>query len=305
MPNLSGERRASVKGNWMRAYEAKIALTICEGIAQGRTLNDICLDPERGGVRTGLVHPHTFTKWCQLIPALRDAYVEARRISATAFEEEALEAAREIRAEPESGTKVRAYEVSMGQLRWSASKRDPKNYGQQAGVNVQVPIQINTNLDLAPGAQTLSTDEYPDVFTIEAHVVERDAESDAENRGASDPQASEPPEEAASAPSLELLRGMEVFDPNTQVVIPIRENKKPKSTKKRKRKYEPDPPSERGDWSRRAAKRRERRNGGTDPLRFPRGHATGADSVQPDDADTPGHDARGNATGSHGSTAVD
>lgn len=284
MPNRSGEKRTRIKGQWLRAYEGKVALSICEQVAQGFTLNEICLDPEQGGVRKGLVHPNTFHRWCQVIPALADAYAQARKISAIALEEEALDAARDIRADPGSGTKVRAYEVSMGQLRWSASRRDPKSFGQQAGINVQVPIQINTNLDMAPGASGISTEEYPDVYTIEAQVVEPFAESDAENMAASSQQASEPGEDPASAPTsaLEPLRGLEVFDENTQVEIPLRDNKrqpKPKRKKRASNRNSTRERSSRGDWSRRAASRRKRSNGGIDPLRLPgpSGKGTGAE----------------------------
>lgn len=135
-----------------RNYNAKEARDICKAIAEGA-----CLGGKEGILRTG--NPEgfpsrpTFYRWLVEQPELRAAYRAAREISAHILEEEALQMAREIRGDPGNAQRVRAFDVAMNQLRWSAGKRNPREYSERGQINFTVPIQIITSLDLGqPGA---------------------------------------------------------------------------------------------------------------------------------------------------------
>jgi terminase small subunit-like protein len=147
----------------LSAYDPDKALGVCEEIAQGLLLKDICK-------RNGMPSPSTFRRWCVQHPELGRAFQAAIAISAAALEEEALGLAREIRASQKDGTQVRAFEVAIQQFRWSAARRDPAKYGDKSAVSVRVPIQINTTLDLgSEGAG--GTLEHPNIYGLEAKVV--------------------------------------------------------------------------------------------------------------------------------------
>lgn len=152
-------KRAVVK------YSPELGLLICQRIAEGETLEAIC--QEQGmPVRT------TFHRWVIAYPELGRAYAAARELSAYALEEEALEMGRRLTRDPGSAQKVRAYDIMMNQLRWSAARRNPRVFSEKGTVQVTVPIQINTSLDLNSLPQG-GTDEFPDIFKIdlEATVV--------------------------------------------------------------------------------------------------------------------------------------
>lgn len=137
--NLPVER---IGGRYVTQYNPEIALQIVERIAQGETLSKIC---EKG---SGFPHPVTFKRWVVNNPELAKALGAAKKLSAQSLEEEALDAAREIKSKQRDGTQVRAFEVLLQQLRWSAERRDPELYGSHASVAVRVPISIHTSLDM-------------------------------------------------------------------------------------------------------------------------------------------------------------
>lgn len=124
-----------------------MALAICERIAEGETLSAIC---SKG---SGMPSRQTFHRWVVRYPELSRAYAAARELSAHSLEEEALDMARELK-DPQKGRKkltpseVRAFDIAMNQLRWSAARRNPRVYSERGAINVTVPIQINTSLDL-------------------------------------------------------------------------------------------------------------------------------------------------------------
>jgi hypothetical protein len=138
----AGLPRERLGGRFVTKYEPDVALQILERIAEGETIAQVCA---KG---TGMPHPVTFKRWILNNPELAKAYDVALRLSAGSLEEEALDTAREIKRSQRDGTQVRAFEVLLGQLRWSASRRDPAKFGDKAPVNVRIPIQINTTLDL-------------------------------------------------------------------------------------------------------------------------------------------------------------
>jgi hypothetical protein len=155
--NLPAER---IGNRFVTTYQPEIALQIVEKVAEGQTINKIC---EKG---SGMPHPTTFKRWIVNHPELARAMDAARKLSAQSIEEEALDAAREIKKSQRDGTHVRAVEVLLQQLRWSMERRDPAQFGTKAPVNIRVPIQINTTLEM--GKDEGSIIEGKSIYTIEA-----------------------------------------------------------------------------------------------------------------------------------------
>ncbi len=153
----------------MTAYAPELAFKIVEHIAEGRTLKDICDNDD------GMPARQTFHRWVSATPELRKAYTAARELSAYAMEEEALDLGRELRKNPGTPQRVRAHEVSMNQLRWSAAKRNAGVFSEKANVSLVVPIQINTTLDMGGEAtDSLGTADHPNIYEIEATVEHED-----------------------------------------------------------------------------------------------------------------------------------
>lgn len=140
-----GLAKEKIGGRFVTKYDPALALEILELVAQGKTINAICQP------RSKFPHPVTFKRWVVNNPELARALDVARRMSAEAIEEEALDVARAIKQTQRDGTQVRAHEVLLQQLRWSAERRDPAKYGTRTPVSIRVPIQINTTLDMGKG----------------------------------------------------------------------------------------------------------------------------------------------------------
>lgn len=153
-----------VGGRYVTAYNPHVAMRIVERIAEGELLKDICAEGQ------GMPHRGTFHRWVVNNAELARAYGAARELSAQAMEEEAIDMARAIRKNPGTSVNVRAYEVAMNQLRWSAQRRDPSKYGDKAQVSVRVPVQINTQLNLGTDVGGGSTLDHPNIYQITASV---------------------------------------------------------------------------------------------------------------------------------------
>ncbi len=161
----AGLSRTRVGGRFVTAYAPELAFKIVEHIAEGRTLKDICDNDD------GMPARQTFHRWVAATPELRKMYSAAREMSAYAMEEEALDLGRSIRKNPGTAQRVRAHEVSMNQLRWSAGKRNAGVFSEKAVATLVVPIQINTTLDMGGEAtDSLGTAEHPNIYEIEATV---------------------------------------------------------------------------------------------------------------------------------------
>lgn len=188
----AGLAKADFHGRMITAYDPGVALIICEEIADGKSLTEICS-------REGMPARSTFHRWRLMNPELDRAYQTARELSAETMEEQALALAAAL-TKPGAdftGTKVRAYEVAMGQLRWSAARRDPRRYGGTTTDKVVIPIQINTTLDLAEGPAKTGVgldNQHPNVYTIEAKVY-------AEEPPVEDPDPIDPEDDPLAVPS--------------------------------------------------------------------------------------------------------
>ena len=160
-----GLRGTRLGGRFVTKYTPDLALEMCEAIAEGATLKGLCEgEPDKYPSRS------TFNRWVVQYPELSRAYAAARELSAHSFEEEALDIARVLAKDGVdfTSTKVRAYDTAIGQMRWSASRRNPKTYSERGSVQITVPIQINTSLDLGDGGM-LGAD-HPDIYKLESVV---------------------------------------------------------------------------------------------------------------------------------------
>lgn len=172
------EKRLGVK------YSPEVALLICERLAEGKSLVEICeMDdmPSR----------NTVYKWLSVYPKFFDAYERAREISAQSLEDEAIDMARTLTAQNDfTGTKVQAYNIAMQQLRWSAAHRDRNRYGERAANTTIVPVQINTTLNLGQDGIP-ATDNAKSIYTVEYEVKVADPARE--------------PEPVEAPPALDLL----------------------------------------------------------------------------------------------------
>lgn len=143
-------------------YNPETALAICERIAEGETLSAIC----KPG--SGLPSRQTFHRWVVQFPELSRAYSAARELSAHSLEEEALDTARVLKTQKGrlGAAGIRALDVAMNQLRWSAARRNPRVYSERAATTVTVPIQINTSLGLGGGT-------VDNVYQLRAEVIDQ------------------------------------------------------------------------------------------------------------------------------------
>lgn len=162
--------KVMVAGRLVTLYDPSIALKIIERIAEGELLKDIC------SPGTDMPARSTFYRWVVNNPPLAQAYNAARELSAQALEEDALGTAAMLK-DPKvnkklTGTQVRAYEVAMNQLRWSAQRRDPAKFAERTTQSTIVPIQINTTLNLGDKSTAGETSEVPNIYTLEAEVVQ-------------------------------------------------------------------------------------------------------------------------------------
>lgn len=155
-----GYSQMKVDGKQMTAYNPQAALEICTRVANGETLKQICTK------ENGLVSLGTFQKWIKLFPDLAKAYHSARQLSAQAFEEKALDLAEKLATGTQTAQEIRGREVAMGQWRWSAARRDPANYGEKAPVNMIVPVQIITPLDLSGNVGAGEGNSGDDPYTL-------------------------------------------------------------------------------------------------------------------------------------------
>lgn len=114
----------------------------------------------------------TFLLWLVKEPQLALAYAKAREISAYALEEEALSLLRQLKGQPLTPAQAKGMDMLVQQLRWSAEKRNPGVFSKQAAVAVQIPIQINTSLDLGEQGPGAGTAEFPNIYELKADAIQ-------------------------------------------------------------------------------------------------------------------------------------
>jgi len=143
--------------------EQALAWRTCEGVMAGHTLARI--------EREGGPSPALFLAWVQTNPLLARAFQAARELSAYMLEDQALEASVQAQVKPpKDATGARALALFLEQHRWSAMRRAPAVFGDRATVQITVPVQINTSLDLGPSSTT-STAEFPNIYELKSEIV--------------------------------------------------------------------------------------------------------------------------------------
>ena len=145
----------------MTEYNETLAYEVTGLVSQGYTLLEI----ER---MEGMPPAATFAQWLVSTPPLALAYAKARETSSFTMEDEALALTRAAKDRSDlSSAQLKALDLHVNQLRWSATKRNPQVYSEKAAVSMVVPVQINTTLDMG-GANTLGTPDHPNIYELKA-----------------------------------------------------------------------------------------------------------------------------------------
>lgn len=153
------------KGGRLTAYDRDMAFKIVVEVASGRTLREVC---QKG---SGFITSTTFRRWAIEHPDLQRAFKEALAMSAGVFEEEAIDEARRLANRSLTPQDVAAYRALSEQLRWSASRRDPSMFGDTAKIQIKVPVQINTILDLGQEGIAKKSSGTENIYEITSQPV--------------------------------------------------------------------------------------------------------------------------------------
>lgn len=175
-------------------YSPELGLRICEDIAAGKLIREV---EGTDGIPTYA----TIMRWAVLVPEFGDALRAAREMSAFSLEEEAIDLGRQLAAGGANAVKINAFKTLMEQLRWSATKRNPRTFSERGAMTVTVPIQINTSLGLDPRAEAPEVETS--VYTIEAQVEQ---EPDPDNGFSGLDPAPEPGAVAGGEPKTQMRR---------------------------------------------------------------------------------------------------
>ncbi|WP_421413164.1 terminase small subunit protein [Agrobacterium tumefaciens] len=142
------------------SYSAKAADTICERLAEGRSLNSICASDD-------MPHKATVFRWLSSHDEFRDQYARAREAQADVLFDEILD----IANTPIEGTKTKldkdgeVVEVSKGDMiehrrlqidarKWMAGKLRPKVYGDK------LDVDLTGALDFVVNAKPMNEEEW-------------------------------------------------------------------------------------------------------------------------------------------------
>lgn len=170
-----GLPREQIGKRFVTAYDPRLAIAIVEQLAEGKLLKEICTE------ENGMPHKTTFMKWVSREPELAQAYMAARELSAMSMEEEAIDVSRNLLNNPGTAQRVSAANTLINQLRWSAARRDPKQFGDRASTQITVPIHITTSLDMGGGGGSIA--ELPDIYTIDVTPEKTEGIKRVKNQG--------------------------------------------------------------------------------------------------------------------------
>jgi len=142
--------------------DQKAALAVCEGIAFGRTLAEIERDP-------GMPPKALFLVWVMRHVEVATAFAAAREVSAFVLEDEVTDKLRFALKKAGTPAEMKALDMFSNWVRWMIAKRNPKVFSEKAALDVTVPIQINTSLDMG-GAAGAGTKDHPNIYQLAASV---------------------------------------------------------------------------------------------------------------------------------------
>lgn len=127
-------------------YTDELADLICERLAEGESLVQICKDDDMPGVSTVF-------RWLASNAAFRDTYARAREVQAERLADEIVEIADEGRRDTyidDEGRERTNYDViARSKLRvdarkWIASKLAPKKYGEKVQQEHSGAVQVTS-----------------------------------------------------------------------------------------------------------------------------------------------------------------
>lgn len=102
-------------------------------------------------------------------PIAAQMFEQARVQSAKVLEEETLRIVRDAWKDKKISTaQVSTLKALLEHVRIIMGKRDPKTYSDRTPINMTIPIQINTTLDL--GTEGSGTAEHPEIYALDATV---------------------------------------------------------------------------------------------------------------------------------------
>ena len=116
-------------------YSEELAEEICDRIAKGESIKEICADKESGW----LPGESTVYRWLSDNDAFRERYTHAREAQADGKFDEAWRIAKSATAES-----VQVARLQVDTIKWQAAKLAPKKYGDSVkvegtlGVNVMI-----------------------------------------------------------------------------------------------------------------------------------------------------------------------
>ena len=117
----------------LKPYSKAIADRICEQLADGKSLSEICK-------AEGIPSRAVVYKWLDQNESFKDDYARARDYQADSHADDVVAVSRDEKLPPDEKR------VRMDALRWSAGKMKPKKYGDKtihAGDN-ESPIQVES-----------------------------------------------------------------------------------------------------------------------------------------------------------------
>jgi len=115
-------------------YSDEVAMSICEQIAQGKSVRAICSDDSMPAMSTVF-------KWLNDIPQFSEHYARAREQQAEAFAQELIEIADDESGDVK-GDAVRRSQLRVETRKWVASKLLPKKYGDKLDLNVSGELAL-------------------------------------------------------------------------------------------------------------------------------------------------------------------
>lgn len=123
-------------------FSEEIFDAICERIAQGESLREICAAED-------MPHRRTVLRWMRNDPSLSHQYAHAREEQADLIVDEILAIADDARgdwSDGENGPRFNAENVQRSRLRiearkWQASKLAPKVYGDRQFLDMSVKVE--------------------------------------------------------------------------------------------------------------------------------------------------------------------
>lgn len=157
-----GTPRSAGSGEKWLTFSPTACRAALELIALGKSIFEIETEPN-------MPPAQTFIQWVMVYPGVARAYATARELSGFMLEEEALFVSRQIAKGNYNSVQIKAQEVLLNQLRWSAGKRNPQVFSDKAALKITVPIQINTTLDMGSISDE-STEQFPNIYEMTAEL---------------------------------------------------------------------------------------------------------------------------------------